>query len=688
MIPIVIATTYWIKLSLEPVISSGIVAFLAGVIIVLLLLRAGSYLNFHVSKVDTRLAVLVFSVVCFLGFMFPLLGIQNLGISGEMGRYDKATSNTSLTSAKAGYNRDLNEVEAAKQRFEQQATGVTSDARALVLGLSIGDDSKLSTKTSERLKILSLTHLSAVSGANCAIVLGGVLLLLKRFTVSRSLRTLIAVAALVMYVLVVGAQPSVLRSAIMAGLVILAMSGGRKVPPLVALAWSVVLVLLLWPIMADELGLLLSVASTAAILVLAPKLFDRLRSKLPKWLAASLAVTVSAQLWCLPMLEPLQGGLPTYSVLANLLAEPLVAPITVLGILSLICAGLGLPLAGLLSWVASIPANAIVQLSHLADLPAATMWWPSGSLGFIATASLVLACSAYFLSRKRIALALSATMVVLLGLTASSAARAFVSWPSRDWQVVACDVGQGDGLVVRSQEAIAVIDVGREPKLIDRCLNRLGVQNIDLLVLTHFDADHVAGLEGALRSRHVSVAMLTPFIDDRPLAHLSKKLLRDAEVDTFQGECCMQGNLGSAVWQVVEPEPNAKGSDDSNDGSISMTFRLAGLDLYTFADLGERGQMRAVEYHESLLARRKNIPLVVKVSHHGSGDQYAELFENLRPEIALFSVGARNPYGHPTARTLKIFENMSSKILRTDLQGSISVAIRQGELVIGSTARG
>jgi competence protein ComEC len=370
------------------------------------------------------------------------------------------------------------------------------------------------------------------------------------------------------------------------------------------------------------------------------------------------------------------------------LAEPLVAPITVLVISALICSAIGLPLAGLLTFCASIPANAIVQISKLGDLPSSTLWWPSGTLGAIATASVVIAFTTYFLTHRRIALAVSAVMSVLLVLTASSAARSFSSWPSSDWQVVACDVGQGDGIVVRSYGAIAVIDVGREPKPIDSCLHRLGITNIDLLVLTHFDADHVAGLEGAIKDRHVTLAMLTPFADDRPLAHQSRKLLADESIETVTGECCMKGKLGSADWQVVEPEPNARGSEDSNDASISMTFRLDRLDLFTFADLGEKGQMRAVEYHEGLLSRRPTVPLVVKVSHHGSGDQYPELFEQLRPEIALFSVGARNSYGHPTARTLRLFENASSRILRTDLQGSISVSIRQGELVIGSSGQG
>ena len=502
------------------------------------------------SSFAKRVAVPLFLAVCCLGAVFPSIGLKDVGAPENKFGYQRVTSVGSATSD--ALDPDTNPVERVKQQFEKQTFGVNGDAKALVLGLSIGDDSALSKRTSDRLKVVSLTHLSAVSGSNCAIVLGGVLLLLKRISISRIARSGVAVLALIGYVLVVGPQPSVLRSAIMAGVVVLAIAGGRKVPPLVALAWSVVLVLLLWPGMADELGLLLSVASTAAILLLSPKLYERMRNKLPKWLAASLAVTVAAQLWCLPMLEPLQGGLPTYSVLANLLAEPLVAPITVLGISALICSAIGLPLAGLLTFCASIPANAIVQISKLGDLPSSTLWWPSGTLGAIATASVVIAFTTYFLTHRRIALAVSAVMSVLLVLTASSAARSFSSWPSSDWQVVACDVGQGDGIVVRSYGAIAVIDVGREPKPIDSCLHRLGITNIDLLVLTHFDADHVAGLEGAIKDRHVTLAMLTPFADDRPLAHQSRKLLADESIETVTGECCMKGKLGSADWQVVE----------------------------------------------------------------------------------------------------------------------------------------
>jgi competence protein ComEC len=575
-----------------------------------------------------------------------------------------------------------------RQSFQQQSRGITSDARALVLGLSIGDDSALSGQTAQALQVLSLSHLTAVSGANCAIVLGGVMLLLKRLSIARATRTAVSLLALLGYVLVVGPQPSVLRSALMASVIILAFTSGRKIPPLIALAWSVVLVVLCWPQMSTNLGLILSVAATAAILVLAPKMFKALKSKMPAWLAASLSVSLAAQLWCLPLILQLQGGIPTYSVLANLIAEPLVAPVTIIGILGLISAWLGLPFTAMLTWLASLPAQLIVQTSNLAALPISTLWWPAGTIGVVTMALLATATSLLFSSKRRLALAALVAVGLFWSVSASSAAANYVSWPAPNWQAVACDVGQGDGIVVRSGTAIAVVDVGKYPDLIDNCLDRLQVKNINLLVLTHFDADHVAGLSGALKGRTVELALVTPFVDERQLALDAIEMLRDEAGRVVQGECCMSGSLGEATWQIVGPEANARGAEDTNDASISMTFRLNGFDLFTFADLGERGQMRVVEYHSELLQRRPGIPLVVKVSHHGSADQYPELVESLRAELAIFSVGRDNSYGHPTSRTLRLFENAGARILRTDQQGSISVGMDEQSLVIGVTGRG
>jgi competence protein ComEC len=572
-------------------------------------------------------------------------------------------------------------LDSLRKNFTSSAKAITPDSGALVAGLAIGDDSALSGQMLDRMKALSLTHLTAVSGANCAIVIGGVFLVLKRAGTRRWLTLSLSLLALALYVAVVGFEPSVIRAALMASVVLLCAFAGRKVPPTVALSWAVILVLTIWPSMVTSLGFWLSVVATAAILLIAPALYKRWSSRMPAGLALALAVVVSAQLWCLPMLVNLSGGLPTYSVLANLLAEPLVAPITVLGIVSLIVGLVFPPLAALLYWLASFAAFGIELIGNLALLPAATLWWPDGSLGIALMVITVAAISLLIISRMRKQAIVGLCLVALtfVSFSGSAVARS-QAWPNVDWQIVSCDVGQGDATVVRSSSQTMLIDVGRDPEPIAKCLAALGVAHIDILLLTHFDADHVGGLAGALERAQVSRALISPFDDERPQVAVARDQLAQANVSVSTAEVGDRGTLGDATWMVAAPEPRAAGAEDSNDASVILRVETSQWLLLAFADAGERAQMRTVRLRNSLLNRAAGKPLIVKVSHHGSADQYAELFEDLRPEVALFSVGESNSYGHPTKRTLDIFQSAGSAIYRTDHQGSIALNVLDGAL--------
>lgn len=568
-----------------------------------------------------------------------------------------------------------------RENFASTARAITPDSGALVAGLAIGDDSALSRQMLTRMKTLSLTHLTAVSGANCAIVIGGVFLLLKRVGSRRFVTLTLSLLALVLYVAVVGFEPSVIRAAVMASVVLLCAFAGRRMPPTVALSWAVILVLTIWPSMVTSLGFWLSVVATAAILLIAPTLYKRLSTRMPAGFALGLAVVISAQLWCLPMLVNLSGGLPTYSVLANLLAEPLVAPITVLGILALITGMVFPPLAALLYWLASFAACGIEVVSNLALLPAATVWWPEGALGVALMVVTVGAISLMIISRmRRQAIAAIALVALTFVSFSGSAVARSQSWPGTDWQVVSCDVGQGDATVIRSSNQTMLIDVGRDPEPIARCLENLGISRIDVLLLTHFDADHVGGLAGALERAQIGQALISPFDDDRPQVAVALDQLAEAGVSVSTAEVGDRGTLGDASWLVAAPEPRAAGAEDSNDASVILRVETSQWLLLAFADAGERAQMRTVRLRNSMLNRSPGKPLIVKVSHHGSADQYAELFEDLRPEVALFSVGESNSYGHPTKRALEIFENAGSAVFRTDHQGAIALNMLDGAL--------
>lgn len=553
-----------------------------------------------------------------------------------------------------------------KSAFIKASTGVSSDARALVLGLSVGDTSTYSQEFLAKLKTLSLTHLSAVSGANCAVVVGAVYWCLGFLIKRRWIRTLCAILALLAYVQVVGYQASVLRAAVMAVIVLMAIA--RGVWPMAALSWAVVALLYWQPNFATDYGFALSVFATAAILVLAPALTEKFAMRLPKALSLALAVTVSAQLWCMPILLGLQGGVPTYSVLANLLAEPVVAPVTVLGIAAAFAPWPWLIAA--LTWLASLPAQWIVAVAnYLSQLPATTIAWHTGLLGMLAVVG---GLSLWLTKPKKIGAALVAlVLAVEFGWAVFGAVRA-VTWLPANWEIVNCDVGQGDGLVIRSAGQIGVVDVGRNDRPIQECLDGLHVNHIDLLVLTHYDADHIGGLQGALRGRTVDRVLVTPFHDTRPLVAKTQALIVGAR-QVIRAGIGLTGRLGSDSWEVLSPTSSAEEAEDSNDGSIVMRWEGPNWMLYTMADLGERGQMRMVERYGASLYHPADKWLILKVSHHGSADQYPELLEAMRPDLALISVGKDNSYGHPTQRTLKTLEDVGAKILRTDQNGELAV---------------
>ena len=576
-----------------------------------------------------------------------------------------------------------------REASKQALIGLNPDAEALTLGLAIGDSSLASESLLLAMKETSLTHLVAVSGANCAIVSGAVFLALQRFGVRA--RVMGSLAALLAYVMLVGAQPSVLRAATMAAAVLLAYLSGRKTSSLVSLCLAVSALIVVSPEICLDYGFALSVSATAGILLLAPRIYEYLKTRVFKWVALAISVSAASQILCFPILLQLQPSVPTYSLIANLFSDPLVAPVTILGILAVSLSWIQ-PLASILFWLASAPAALIASIAHyFAGLPLSSAFWATGLLGTVAACVTVLAASVLILSRKPTHRLLSGAVVGILCLTSISVftveAVRVSTWPQADWQVASCDVGQGDATVIRSAGKIAVIDVGKFDSKIKRCLDQLRVSRIDLLVLTHFDQDHVLATRAAIANREVASVLISPFEDQRPAALEALEALSSRGVPVVKAQKWLAGKLGKASWLVLNPSRTAEEAEDSNDASIAMLFRFEDFSFLALADLGERGQMRIASdldlWHDDWVASHD---LILKVSHHGSADQYSELMEHLKPAVALVSAGRNNGYGHPTQRTLDIFERTRSLICRTDQLGSLALSRVEAGFALANTA--
>jgi competence protein ComEC len=238
-----------------------------------------------------------------------------------------------------------------------------------------------------------------------------------------------------------------------------------------------------------------------------------------------------------------------------------------------------------------------------------------------------------------------------------------VSFPA-NWQIAACDIGQGDAVVVRDGDAYGLVDVGPDPKLLSICLNTLGITRIDLLVLTHYDLDHIGGVDAVIGRVDTALVGVPENAKDESL----HERLAAGGATVRQAARGDSGTLGGLHWNILWPIRGATTMQVGNPGSITITFDGRGIRSIFLGDLGQDSQD----------ALRRVSPLgrvdVVKVAHHGSADQSPELYAELRARVGLISLGARNTYGHPTDKLLKILSSVGTFSVRTDREGMSVVA--------------
>lgn len=558
-----------------------------------------------------------------------------------------------------------NSVRDAVTAYAQELPGFGGE---LVPGLAIGDTSQISEVLNQAMKTASLTHLTAVSGANCAIVIGIVMTVTARLRLPRWARVVAAGGALFAFVIVVTPQSSVVRAAVMAVVVLVSLVLGRPGSGVPILA-TAALGMLLWdPWWAVDFGFILSVLATGGLLVLARPIALSLSRWMPETLAMLVAIPLAAQLACQPVIILLSPALSTYGVVANVLAG-FAAPIaTISGLIAALLLPIIPWLGHVAMWVTWIPASWIASCALVfSKLPLPQIPWPEGLAGLglavvFSTLLCVMLLARRAIIRRTVALGLTGVLFVFGGTQVITRVVAQMNMP-HNWIMAVCDVGQGDAVLVRSLARVALIDTGREPERLSQCLSTLGINHIDLLVLTHYDMDHIGGVSAVLGKVDMAVVGKTENLLDQgtldEIAAGGTKIVR--------GVAGQSGLLGQLTWSMVWPEANNPEMQTGNPGSLTLLIRGENFSGLFLGDLDERAQNE--------LLRQTPLPAVdvVKVAHHGSSDQSARFYQAISPAIAALSVGKDNGYGHPTKKTLDMLAGLGTLTPRTDQQGLLLV---------------
>jgi competence protein ComEC len=526
----------------------------------------------------------------------------------------------------------------------------TGDSGALIPGMVLGDTSLQSQSFKNEMRRSGLTHLVAVSGANFAIV-STFILYLMQFLIRRiPLRLAVTALFLIAFISLVRPSPSVLRAAAMASVLLLAQGTHRGRDSLPALGFAIGAVIVADPWQVRDPGFALSVLATAGLLLLAPRLIESFSKKIPRPLAIVIAIPLSATLFCTPVIVAISGQISLMSILANVLAAPAVAPITILGFIAGVISPFVPAVSGILIWVIKPLATWIAWIASLiSDLPLIAL--ATGSKSFLIIAGII--ALGFIFNRKVVIGALVLLIVVSW----------FLRFPGGDWQVANCDVGQGDAMVVNlGNNRGILLDVGPDPIALDRCLHQLGIKKIELLIMSHSHADHVGGYAGAADGREIAM-----------------QWYGNVRAGT---RAIFQSTRGEVTIDVLWPQGQwaEEQESDPNNSSIAIILRAPGFSLFAGGDMEPESQGEIAS-----LIREVDI---YKVSHHGSKFQDEGFTRALSPRISIISVGAQNTYGHPAPQTINALTRLGSRVLRTDLDGAIAIKVRGNEFIVRTSRSG
>lgn len=556
--------------------------------------------------------------------------------------------------------------------------GLAEPQAALLTGLVTGDVTGQTAEQQEQFADSGLTHLVAVSGSNVALVLAGVLGVCAALGIGARGRRLTGIAAVCWFVLLVRAEPSVLRAALMAVLVLLAGLRGRGSHPLHVLAMAALLLLLADPFLSGQLGFALSVGATAGVLVLAPAVAARLPG--PRAVRVLVGATLGAQLGVAPVLLALPEGVGLWSLPANLIAVPAAAVAAIVGVAAALLAQVSTLAGGL---VALLARPALWTVLWAAETFAAGPRVTAGHLATPAAALLLLAV----LARRRAPRVAMAALMLTVVATATPHLR--TAGPVAVVTLTSLDVGQGDALLVEAPAGLGragarmLIDGGPDPGAALAAIRARGVRGLDAVALTHAHADHAGGLPAVLAALPVGALLVGPQPlepDTAPPVAETYAIAVRRGIPVVPVAAGAAFPLGGASVEVLSPPADGSLGSEPNDNSLVLRVEGSGGTALLTGDAEVAAQERLLRDAGQLRAD------VLKVPHHGGDTNAPGFLRAVGPSAAILSVGADNEYGHPDSDVLADLAGVA--LYRTDLHGAVRVELHAGGPTVVAMARG
>ncbi|MHB8512151.1 MAG: ComEC/Rec2 family competence protein [Actinomycetota bacterium] len=541
--------------------------------------------------------------------------------------------------------------------------------RGVFASVLLGDHSGLDPTTKTDFQLTGLSHLLAVDGLKFAIFLGSILMLLRLVNAGLRMRLTVSVIVTIAFMALTRFEPSVIRAGAMTLIAIVALGIGARRNARHTLGVAA-LALMVWdPFLIFNVGFQLSALGTLGLLAITP----RVRAALGRGrLAAAAAVTIGAQLAVNPIIALTFHQASFVAVPANILAVPASVPVMVLGMIGAPLGAIYKPIGRAFA-LASYPFLRFMELvaSSFAHLPGASVSIPPGPFVGVAIVLSILAIIAVMrMTRVRLAPVLL-VCVLVAGVITWGHALAPSAPPGL--HIIGLKVGYGDSILIEQPDGLTMlIDGGPDPNAIMSELRSHHVRRIDLMVLTHPHADHVTGLISALNQYPVGSEIdagipFGPNMSPRFPGYLL--LLQQRHVHRSIVRTGSSFDLGEAHFDVLGPTTLFSGTDsDPNNDSVVMRMTYHGTCALLTGDVQREAQAVLLQHPDSLRCP------ILKAPHHGSGKVLKQFYEATHSRIALVCVGPNN-YGHPSAHTMRLMQQLRMRSYRTDINSDVTITI-------------
>ena len=572
----------------------------------------------------------------------------------------------------------------------------------LCIGLTIGDRSGISKELEDDFKNSNLTHMLAVSGSHFTYIIlavGYFNNLLKR----KRLGQILIIIIIIIFMELTGNTASVVRSGIMAIIMILSSIFYRKSDIWTSMALAIIFQLINNPYIIFDVGLQLSYGGVIGIVLFNEDIDNSLKKifrvknnnkeikilnkdKVIRYIISAISVTISANLTIIPIMIANFNTMSFSFILSNLLAGPILGVVVIFAFIlifiSLILKNVLIPFFILLNLFVKV----LIQIAHIcSNLPFSKIYLPTPNVFFIICFYIILGMKKYVHNKSiyvykniyiRKYASLLLVLIILLNFTFP-----VLSASKNNLEINFIDVGQGDSTLIRVNYKNILIDGGGsnyaddfdigEMTLLPYLLDR-GIMSLDYILVSHFDSDHCQGLMYVIENLKVKNVIISLLGQDSMELDEFLNVVKRKKINII---CVKKGDiisLGDAKIEILYPDLEVINENIKNNNAIVCKFTWNDFSILFTGDIEKIAEEKILTLYKSNLDKIKST--VLKVAHHGSkSSSTKEFLLAVNPKIALIGVGKNNNFGHPNDGVIQRLSDINCKIYRTDKDGEIII---------------